>query len=202
MSASGVGLAREVLEERRLADVGRVGFPREVVAGGHRQLLPALVALEDARVLLLEHLGGHRAAAPPAALRARSARCPSGRPACRPCRSPSGSVGDIDVHRSGQRVGHHQRRRGQVVGAHVLLDPALEVAVAAQHRRDDEAALAHLGADLVGQRTAVADARRAAVADEVEAELVEIRLQAGLGEVLGDDLRARAPGWSSPTACW
>ena len=27
--------------------------------------------------------------------------------------------GDVDVHRAGERVGDHQRRRGEVVGAHV-----------------------------------------------------------------------------------
>ena len=41
------------------------------------------------------------------------------------------------------------------------------------------------------QRSGVADAGRAAIADEVEAERVEILLQAGLVEIVGDDLRAR-----------
>ena len=39
------------------------------------------------------------------------------------------------------------------------------------------------------QRAGIADARRATVADEVEAELVEIRLQAGLVQIIGDDAR-------------
>ena len=98
--------------------------------------------------------------------------------------------GQIDVQRSRQRVGDDERRRREVVRAHVLLDAAFEVAVAGQHRTDDETALAHFGRDLVGQRSAVADAGRAAVADEVEAERVEVRLQAGLRQVVGDDLRS------------
>ncbi len=57
--------------------------------------------------------------------------------------------------------------------------------------------LAHLG----DERAGVADAGRAAVADEVEAELVEVRREAGPLVVVGDHLRARAPGSSSPTAC-
>ena len=44
--------------------------------------------------------------------------------------------------------------------------------------------------DLLGQRAGVADAGGAAVADEVEAELVEVRRQAGPLVVVGDDLRA------------
>ena len=103
---------------------------------------------------------------------------------------PSGSLRDVDVHRAGERVGDDQRRRGEVVRAHVLLDAAFEVAVAAQHRRDDEAALVDLRRNLVRQRTAVADAGRAAVADEVEAKLIEIRVEAGLLQVVGDDLRS------------
>ena len=47
------------------------------------------------------------------------------------------------------------------------------------------------GADLVGQRAGVADARRAAVADEVEAELLERLGQPGAVEVLGHHLGPR-----------
>ena len=50
--------------------------------------------------------------------------------------------------------------------------------------------------DLGDQRAGVADAGGAAVADQVEAELVEVRREAGLLVVVGDDLRARAPAWS------
>ena len=46
--------------------------------------------------------------------------------------------------------------------------------------------------DRFGQRTAVADARRAAVAHEVETQLGEIRVRARRVEILGHDLRAGA----------
>ena len=52
--------------------------------------------------------------------------------------------------------------------------------------------------DLVRQRPAVADAGRAAVADEVEAERLERRHQAGLLEIGGDDLRAGREGRLHP----
>jgi hypothetical protein len=48
---------------------------------------------------------------------------------------------EVDVDAAGQRVGHHQRRRHQVVGAHVGVDAPLEVAVARQHRADHQVAL-------------------------------------------------------------
>ena len=40
------------------------------------------------------------------------------------------------------------------------------------------------------ERTGIADARRATVTDEIEAELVEIRLQTGLVQIIADDARA------------
>ena len=71
------------------------------------------------------------------------------------------------------------------------MDARLEVAVAGEHRADDEVALGDRRRDLVGERARVADARRAAVADGVEAERVEVLLQPGLLVVVGHDLRAR-----------
>ena len=52
--------------------------------------------------------------------------------------------------------------------------------------------------DLLRQRAGVADAGGAAVADEVEAELVEVRGEARLVEVVGDDLGARGEGGLDP----
>ena len=96
----------------------------------------------------------------------------------------------VDVHAAGERVGDDERRRGEVVRLHLGMDARLEVAVAREHRADDEVALGDRRRDLVGERARVADARRAAVADGVEAERVEVLLQAGLLVVARDDLRA------------
>ncbi len=59
-----------------------------------------------------------------------------------------------------------------------------------EHGADRQLVLAHGLGDLVRERARVADAGRAAVADELEAELVERLLQVGGGEVVGDDARA------------
>ena len=120
----------------------------------------------------------------------RRARCRAGRPACRPGRCPAASLGDVDVHGAGERVGDDQRRGGQVVHLDVGVDPALEVAVAGEHRGDREVVLVDGLGDLLRQRAGVADAGGAAVADEVEAELVQVRGQAGPLVVVGDDLGA------------
>ena len=54
------------------------------------------------------------------------------------------------------------------------------------------------GGDLLGQRAGVADAGGAAVADQVEAELVQVRREAGPLVVVHDDLRARGQGGLHP----
>ena len=51
-------------------------------------------------------------------------------------------VGDeVDLHRARERIGDHQRRRGEVVGPDVGVDAALEIAVAGEDGSGDEVAL-------------------------------------------------------------
>ena len=90
------------------------------------------------------------------------------------------------VHRAGQRR-HDERRRRQEF-THLLLHATFEVTVAAQDGRDDQVVGVDR-ADIVWQRTAVADAGRAAVAHQVESELVEILVEPRLRQVIGHDLR-------------
>ena len=99
-------------------------------------------------------------------------------------------VEQVDVHRPRERVGHDERRRREVVHLHVGVDPALEVAVAREDGDDREVLGVDDVGDLLRQRPGVPDARRAAVADEVEAERLERLDQARLGVVLHDHLRA------------
>ena len=192
-------LRRHAVEVRGLADVGRFRVPLEGLALRGGQRLPPLAAVEDVGVAGREHLlvdrGGHRLLD---LLRVRPDVL----------EEDVGAVGvltqrlglEVEVHRAGQRVGDHQRGRGQVVHLDVRVDPALEVAVAGQHRDHGQVGLVDRGGDLVRQRAGVADAGGAAVADQVVAELLQIRPQAGLLVVVGDDLRAGRHAWSSPTA--
>ncbi len=190
MSVQRRRLHRHALEKGRVADVGGVVRPGEAIARGDVELLPAFVPAEDVGVLVHELLRRHRrqhrflqfALARPDVLEVnRLAVFPVA----------EGFGGQVEVHRPGQRVRHHQRRGREVVRAHLLLHTAFEVPVAAEHRRDHEAIGIDRGRDVVGQRSAVADAGRAAVADQVEAELIEIYVEARLLQVVGDDFRSR-----------
>ncbi len=98
---------------------------------------------------------------------------------------------EILGHGARQRIGDDQRRRGQIVGLHVRADAAFEVAVARQHGGGDDAVVVDRLRNLFRQRAGIADAGGAAEADQVEADLVEILLQAGIGEIFRDHLAAR-----------
>src|SRR5699024_3076483 len=102
------------------------------------------------------------------------------------------------AHRGGERAGDHQWWRGQVVHLHVGVDPALEVAVAGQHRHGGEIVFLDGVGDVLGQRAGVTDAGGASVTDQVVAELLQVRPQARLLVVVGDDLRAGRHGRLDP----
>ena len=97
-----------------------------------------------------------------------------------------------------QRISDDQRRRGEVVGAAVGRHAAFEIAVARQHRRHDEVMLGDRRRQRRGERARIADAGGAAIADEVEADRVEVFGQAGAVEIVGDDLAARGEAGLDP----
>ena len=184
-------LGGQALEERRPAHVGRVLVPGEAVAG---RAPPASSSARRRRTPRRSSCGTCPTGPRPRSSAATSAAL--GQMSFRNTGWPSlvlaeRVVVEVDVHRAGERVGDAQGGRGQVVHLHVGVDPALEVAVAREDRDDGEVLGVNDVRDLVGQRPAVADAGRAAVADEVKAELVEVLGQPGAVEVLGHDLGAR-----------
>ncbi len=88
---------------------------------------------------------------------------------------PSGSVARFEFHGAGQSIGDYERRGSQIIGAHIRIDAALEIAVAGKHGRDDEVLVVHSFRNRLGQRPGIADAGGAAIADKLEAERVQYR---------------------------
>ena len=184
-------------EERRLAHVRRVGVPVHRLAGRGHEGAPVLVAVPDRAVLLLVEILGQRRGDDLLDLLHR-------RPDVGEHHVVALAVGtdrlrrEIDVERAGERVRDHERGRGEVRGAHLRMHAALEVAVAREDGADGELVLGDGGVEGLGQRARVADARRAAVADEVEAQLVERAREASTVEVVGDDAGARREAGLDP----
>ena len=97
---------------------------------------------------------------------------------------------DIEAHGAGDRVGHHQRRRGKEGLLRVGMDAAVEVAVARKHRRRVQVALDDLLLDGRIERAAHAVAGGAGEGDDAEAQRLELGLQASLFEIELHGLRA------------
>ncbi len=77
---------------------------------------------------------------------------------------------------AGEGERDHQRGRHQEIGFHAGMHAGFEVAVAAEHAGSNEIVLHHGLFDGRGERARVADTGRATVADEIEAQGVEVTL--------------------------
>ena len=189
MSVSGAGLRAHADEIGRVLHVGRLLVPGVGQPALDADLAPVRVALEHVGVFLREHLLVDGLANDRIDLAA-------GRPDVLEedllalLVEAERLLDQIGIHRAGERIGDHQRRRGEIVRAHVGVDAALEIAVAGEHRGGHQILIVDGLGDFRRERSGIADAGGAAEADEIVAELVEILLQAGLVEILGDHLRA------------
>src|SRR3981189_3615915 len=169
--------ARHVVEVGWVLHIGRIAVPRIGQAALDRDLAPRRVALEHVGVFAREHLLGD-------ALADHRVDLAAGRPDVAQEHLLSLLVdaerrlGDVDIHRARDRIGDDQWGRSQIVGAHVRVDAALEIAVARQHGGGHQIVLVDRLGNLRRQRARIADAGGAAEADQVEAELVEVLLQA------------------------
>ena len=185
----GVRLGRHAVEVRREPDVRRVWIPGEELALGHRQRAPRLVAREHVRVRRAEHLLADRAGD-------RLAHLVRRRPdvgeedvlAVRARRRSARSRGRCPCARRARTRRRAAVRRGSSPSPRGGSAPRSSGSPRARRRRRGRPRRRRR--DLVGQRARVPDARRAAVADGVEAELLEVRREPGAVVVLGDDLRA------------
>ena len=199
MSSIGCWTLLHALEIGRVLYVGRAVAPLEGHAALDRDLAPVRLALEHVAVLLREQVLGDGLADDARDLAA-------GRPDVAQVHLLALVVGaerrahQIDIHVAGERIGDNERRGSEVVRAHVRVHAALEVAVARKHRGRDDVVLVDRLGELFRQRPGVADAAGAAEADQIEADAVEILLQTGLVEILGDDLASPARARSSPRA--
>ena len=162
----------ESVEVGRELHVGRSRLPVVGELVGRRHRLPTLVAAEGARVAVLEHLGGDRCAHRLGDLRVT-------RPEVGQHHRCSVGVGterlgrEVDVDGARQGVGDHQRWTSEEVLLHVGVDATFEVAVSRQHRHARKVVFVDRLGHALEQRSGVTDARRAAVAREVEAQIVQ-----------------------------
>src|SRR5438876_10588079 len=97
----------------------------------------------------------------------------------------------IDMHSTSQRKGDDQRRRHQEIRLDVLMHARFEIPIYRKHRRRNQIVLVDRFLDVWMERPGVADAGCTTVADKIETELIEIFLESGLLELIGNDARTR-----------
>ena len=136
------GLQREILEERRLLDVG--GFARPTHR--HCRCWTGFRSTSDFarrnRWYSLRKTSGLQRGLH----QRRGFRCSVGQMSFRKTSAPSlplpiGSCCQVNVHAAGQRERDDQRRRHEEIRLDVLVDARLEIAVAGKHRRGDQIVL-------------------------------------------------------------
>ena len=188
--ADHAGGFRHAAEIRRVLDIGGGGRPIVGFAVGRLHRLPFGVALEHIGIFLDEGGAGHRrldqfgdfGVGGPDVLQIDMLATGGSAKRCRR---------QINVDITRQRVGHHQGRRGEVVGPHIRGNSPLEVAVARQHGGGHQIAFVDRGRNRRIQRAGIADAGGAAVAHEVETNGVKIFLQPGSVQIFRHHLAAR-----------
>ena len=97
----------------------------------------------------------------------------------------------IFFNSSGERERHHQRRAHQEVRFDALMHARFKVAIAGKHARSDQIMIVNNVFDSWIEWAGISNTRRATVADQIETELIQVRLQSRLLEILSDDPRAR-----------
>ena len=100
-------------------------------------------------------------------------------------------AGKINVNSARQGERDHQRRRHQKIRLDMLMHACFEIPISRKNRSCNQIVFVDRFLDVWMQWTGVADASRAAVTDEVKPELVEIFLQSGFRQIIGNHARAR-----------
>ena len=184
------GFHREILEERRLVNVIALLVPLINLAGARRDFVPLRILLGEVAIEPAENFRRERGLHRVADFRQRRPEIAQENVLAVFVLAER-FVRQVEIDAAGERKGDDQRRRHEEVRLDVLMHARFEIAVAGKDRGRDEIVFVDRLLDLRMERPGVADAGRATVTDDVEAELIEIRLQSGLVRVIGDDARAR-----------
>src|SRR4030095_4210442 len=91
----------------------------------------------------------------------------------------------INMHSAGERECHHQRMRHQEIRLDMLMYARFEVAVSRKHRGSNQIEFMDCLLDFRMERSGIADAGRATVADQIKPELIEIFFKSCVFPIVG-----------------
>ena len=93
----------------------------------------------------------------------------------------------IDIYSASQRKRNDERGRHQKIRFDVLVHTRFEVSVSRKHRGCNQIEFVDRLLNIRMERSRVADAGGATVTDEIESELIEVFLEPGLVEIIGNN---------------
>ena len=178
------------VEVRWVAHVSRLRIPGIELAGGHFDRAPVSIASEYIAIATAEHLRVDRSAngfsdflcGGPNIFEEDGLAIAS---------CAERFVVEINIGRACECISNDQRRRGEEVHFDFRMHAAFEVTVTREHGRRDHISRFDSGGNLGLEWSRVADAGHATITGHVEADLGVVVEQLGLGQVVGDHLRAR-----------
>ena len=93
----------------------------------------------------------------------------------------------IDVNSAGEGKGHNQRGRHQKIRLDMLMHASFKIPISRKNRSCNQIIFVDRLLNVWMQRPRVANASRATIADKIESELVEVRLESGLFQIIGNN---------------
>ena len=178
-------------EVRRVLHIGAARIPAiGVAARFNANGLPLRRALEDIAIAFLEHLTRHSGVNRVVHFLLRRPDILEVNRLAIAARA-DGFFRQILTDGAGQRIGHHQRRGSEVIGAHIGMHAALEVAIARKHRNADQLVVFNRIHNGIRQRAGIADAGGAAIAHGLEAKRIQMRRQPRLVQIFRHHLGTR-----------
>ena len=93
----------------------------------------------------------------------------------------------IDIYPASQRKRDHQGRRHQKIRLDVLMHARLKISIPRKHRGCNQIEFVDRFLDIRMERSGVADAGGATVADEIKSQFIEVFLQPGFVEIVGNN---------------
>ena len=96
-------------------------------------------------------------------------------------------AGKIDMYPARQRKGNNQRGRHQKIRLDVLMHACFEISVSRKHRSGNQVEFVDRLLDIRMERSRIANAGGTAVANQIKSELIEVLLQSGFVEIIGNN---------------
>ena len=185
-----VQLRRQIHKKRRLLHISTLRLPPIEIPRLPANRIPHLIALKHIAITRLKHIWSKRPCNRIANLILTGPDIAQKHRIAIPIQ-PYRLRSQIQIHPPRQRISHNQRRRRQIIRLHMRMHATFKIAIATQHRRGNQILLVNSGNHRIGQRPAIANTRRTTITHRMKTQLLQIRRQTRLIEIIRHHARTR-----------